>query len=611
MGAALAAVLGVAALGPVHAAPGESVEPVGLVGSRAAVLELRFTPTDFAQVAIWLERANGEFLTTVLLTDAVARRGVGNRPGASQMNSGFHWPYGRREGVLPVWATRRAAAPGARQFQRVIFQDRRTEGLASRTSNDFSRDDYFCLSFDRTRSSQDALDAVSCASLFSSDKGRFLTAGDVAAAYAEPYEDVATREGRMRALSLHSLYPPRRDVKACGQQSTEQACYDHEDVARYDEHTREVMPEIDMVSSATLQGGVPREVVYSVPSAWEPGAYRACLEINVEGDYNATFHPDAFPTPKTPSAMWDSWATGYGYPYRGQPSVVYCVDFRMPGSSMEYFESDTPAGSSGGWDYAAADYGTLDDASMLDDDPAKHPGSGADRLLGSANGARFVVTVKPPLSCARDVAPGSVTDLTAGTYHDALHAHQWAELQFRAAEDDRGVQRYDVRISTEPIVDEESFMRAEPARDASLEADELLVPTGMPDGSMIELELGGMVEATHYYVGVRAIDECAGAGPIEVTEITTEKRVFATVTPCFVATAAWGTPLAREIGALRRLRDRYLLTHVPGRMLVEAYYAVGPAFARVIRDQAPQTPLRRLARWLLTPLVRLADSLES
>ena len=74
------------------------------------VIELRFTPTRFAQIAVWLESADGERFATVRLTEAVARRGIGNRPGASQMNSGFHWPYGRREGVLPVWASRRVSA---------------------------------------------------------------------------------------------------------------------------------------------------------------------------------------------------------------------------------------------------------------------------------------------------------------------------------------------------------------------------------------------------------------------------------------------------------------------------------------------------------------------
>src|SRR5262245_49298053 len=134
----------------------------------------RFVPTARAQIAIWLESADGTRFATVRLTEAVALRGIGNRPGASQMNSGYHWPYGRREGVLPIWAHRRAAAPGAETFHRVIFQNRTSEGWASRSSNDFSVDSYYCLSFQRAASSMDALDAVTCPSTFNSDKGRYF-----------------------------------------------------------------------------------------------------------------------------------------------------------------------------------------------------------------------------------------------------------------------------------------------------------------------------------------------------------------------------------------------------------------------------------------------------
>ena len=76
-------------------------------------IELRFTPTKHAQIAVWIEAMDGTFMSTVGLTQAVSVRGIGNRPGADQMNSGYHWPYGRREGVLPIWAHRRAEAPGA------------------------------------------------------------------------------------------------------------------------------------------------------------------------------------------------------------------------------------------------------------------------------------------------------------------------------------------------------------------------------------------------------------------------------------------------------------------------------------------------------------------
>lgn len=584
-------------------ASGVRAAPTEATATRGPILDLRFTPTGFAQIAIWLERDDGEFLKTLLLTDAVARRGIGNRPGASQMNSGFHWPYGRREGVLPIWGTRRANAPDAQPFRRVIFQNRASEGYATRNSEDYSRDDYFCLSFDRMKSTKDALDAVSCASEFNSDKGRFITRADSDKGYTEPWENPDDGAHRLRPLSADSLYPPRQDVTLCD------GCFDHADVAQYRAHAREVMPDLDAVSSATLQGDMPKRLVYELPAEWAPGDYRACVEINVEGDYNATFNPDTIPfaPAESPPQGWDSWATGYGYPYRGQPSVVYCLDFHTTGAKTEHFESDTPTGTSGTWDTDAKTYGTLEPAEDMVDDPVMFPGSGADRLRASGDHARLELTVKPPLTCMEDEAPGDIRDLAADTYPNALHAHQWVQLQFRAAQDDRGVQRYDVRVSTEPIIDEDSFMRADPAKSATLEADELQIPTDMPEGAMIDVDMGGLVPETHYYVAVRAVDECAGSGPISVTEITTPKRVFATVTPCFVATAAWGTPLAHEIGALRRLRDRHLLAHAPGRALVDAYYAVGPGLADAIRERPTW---RATARWLLTPLVRLADSLE-
>src|SRR5262249_21314717 len=156
----------------------------------------------------------------------------------------------------------------------------------------------------------------------SSDKGRFITEADVAANYAEPYQtgDVIV----MRALPLNSLYPPRRDVRSC----TGNSCFDHPDAAQLAAHAREVMPEIDAVTMATPVGGVAQRILYTVPNSWSPGDYRACLEINVEGDYNQAFSDQSFPTPQNPGAgvnWWDSWALTYGYPYRGQPSVVYCT----------------------------------------------------------------------------------------------------------------------------------------------------------------------------------------------------------------------------------------------------------------------------------------------
>ena len=581
-----------------------AAQPAADGETNGGLLEIVFVPTERAQLAIWVQDAGGELLSTVRLTEAVAYRGIGNRPGASQMNSGFRWPYGRREGALPVWARKRAQAPGAEPFRTGVFQDRGSEGFASRTSPDQSGDDYYCLAFDRSRSAQDALDAVACASviLFSSDKGRFITEADVEAGYGEPYRDLVTGEGRPRPLPLHSLYPPRRDVDRCTGD-----CFDHEDVDLFAEHAREVMPEIDAVTMATPVGGLEQRLLHPVPVEWAPGDYRLCVEANVEGDYNATFDDEAYPTPTEPIDRWDFWATTYGYPYRGQPSVVYCVDMVLRDEQERVFETTDALGTAGTWDQESTEYGTLRPMDGMTDDPVEAPGSGADRLHQMDGGERVRVIVHPSFSCADDAPPSAVTELRVERHHQKRNAHQWAELSFEAAGDDRGIFRYDVRVSTEPITDDAGFMAAEPAKEATIEAAELRVPTDAAAGETIHVELGGLVAQTHYHVAVRAMDRCAGLGPIATGEVTTTERVFATVSPCFVATAAWGTPLAAEVGSLRRLRDRHLMVHPAGRQLVGLYHRLGPELAAWAREHEA---LRAAARMALTPVVALARWLD-
>jgi hypothetical protein len=304
---------------------------------------------------------------------------------------------------------------------------------------------------------------------------------------------------------------------------------------------------------------------------------------------------------------WDSWAMTYGYPYRGQPSVVYCTDFRLGDASEQSFSAAEPEGSAGTWNYHDPSYGQLRPMDGMTDDPIGAPGSGADRLQLTEDGYRIKVMVKPPLSCMEDAPPSAVADLGVAAHGDERNAHQWAHLRFRAADDDRGIYRYEVRVSTEPITDEASFMAATPAKQATLEAAELLVPTDAEPGEMIEVDMGGLLQSTHYYVAVRAMDACTGVSPIAMAELTTKTRVFATVTPCFVATAAWGSPLARDVGSLRRMRDRHLMSNGLGRALVSAYYAAGPALAEVIRERAG---LRTIARIALSPAVELARWLD-
>jgi hypothetical protein len=632
------------------------------------LLEFQFTPTKRAQIAIWIEDADGTFMNTVALTSSVALRGVGNRPGALQMNSGFRWPFGRREGILPVWGHRRADAPGAEPFPMVIFQDRISEGFASRTTVDASPDSYFCLSFDQTTTTREALDAITCASVFNSDKGRFATQDDVQNGYAEPFVGASGFE-TMRPLGAGSIYPPRRDVEGLGQ-------FDHPDVERFVQRARGVMPNIDAVTMATPAGDVPRTIQYIAPRDWEDGEYTAWIEINVEGDYNDVYNDQSYPTPL--SDRWDVWAETYGYPYRGQPSILYAVPFTV-GPVVAEFNTSEPAG------YASlhgesGDLFTMD--SSITDNPGNAPGSGADRLRRSESGTRFKVFVLATNICSEpdapdicgqectndaecglgftcgadqtcmglcdaETRPAAISDFVVENHPNSKWSHVVGRIQFTVPQSSRPLRQYKVlttKILVNSVVTEDAHALEITDAGKAIQGDGLHIPVDsecsagvgpeslcapyrsnddgqcengldldgdgdcLDPGDVIVVDTAFDAHETDYELEIAAIDLCQGQSDPVAAGLRTTSIDFTTVPPCFVATAAYGSPLADEIWALRRFRDRYLMTNPAGRAFVDAYYSVGPYAADII---AEHPWMRTTTRVFLIPFVSLARYLTA
>jgi len=72
---------------------------------------------------------------------------------------------------------------------------------------------------------------------------------------------------------------------------------------------------------------------------------------------------------------------------------------------------------------------------------------------------------------------------------------------------------------------------------------------------------------------------------------------------CFIATAAYGTPMAEEIQVLRQFRDRYLLTNPMGKAFVDLYYSTSPPIAEFIDEHPDLKPIVRIG---LVPIVAVS-----
>jgi hypothetical protein len=122
-------------------------------------------------------------------------------------------------------------------------------------------------------------------------------------------------------------------------------------------------------------------------------------------------------------------------------------------------------------------------------------------------------------------------------------------------------------------------------------------------GNATSCAISGLQAGANYYLAVTAYDESrneSGFSNEIVYAASGSSTESSSGSRCFIATAAFGSPMAPEVALLRAFRDSWLLTNSPGRIFVEFYYWISPPIADFIsRDES----LKRITRMALMPMI--------
>jgi len=118
-------------------------------------------------------------------------------------------------------------------------------------------------------------------------------------------------------------------------------------------------------------------------------------------------------------------------------------------------------------------------------------------------------------------------------------------------------------------------------------------------------QLWGCLTASAIDMGTSGKDNIYGHGRLSVNScsVITTSGGGGGGGGCFIASAAYGSPMAPQVNVLREMRDRFLLTNSLGKALVNFYYAHSPGAADFISRHAG---LRAMVRVGLMPLVGLS-----
>jgi hypothetical protein len=511
------------------------------------------------QIAVWVERAGdasvvGRFVDTLMVTNATAIFGIGNRPGDWNVRSGPRFPYGRRPMALPVWAHARG-----KTYPLVYMQDGE-EAMLGMHETQSSPEPHFC----RPMLPTEIVDAVTCPSgTFRSDKGKL--------------DATAT-----------SFYPPRADLFDSGAicppiiRDMGVSC-DDGDSPQYG-----FLNDVDTVAAATPLFGVETRRTWTLPSTLPAGPYALLVEVGKEYDPNDAHHLANAPAVDVPE-----YGAGGNL---GQPSVLFRVPFTIGGAGSGWAAVAT---SLDGYGDATGAMGTIfpPDGSI-----SAAPGSGEGRLVmtsGPGGMGRVHVTFSAcePYDCAShgppDPVPVEALPAGATATTATIRVHQ-------VGDGNLPVLGYEARLARAETLGANGITARDFARWTPLPG----VGPATPD-TTTDVELDGLFPETAYAVGVVAHGRC-GDSPVSFTRVRTKPLKYVQLRGCFIATAAFGSALASEVDALRGVRDRAVAASGVARAAAALYERAGPAAARALAETDVG---RALARRPLRPLAAAAEAI--
>jgi hypothetical protein len=574
------------------------------------VVEVRFQPgAQDLQMVVWIEDASGNYVDTPYITRSVGTFGLANRAGAPLLKTNYHWIYGARDMVFPVWAHRRN-----HHYPKVVmggccgndvssvcpancaYANSSCSGDCDNTTIAYhslvsTSEPFYCQpqASPLDTSNPVPIDVMSCASRGTFSKG----------AYANP--------------PAFSLYPPRADLTSMNPK------IDSQDVLDYANQN-----DLVAVSAATPLPGA----LVSPPVFWQPinqpaGDYVAWIEVSQEYDWtpghnpeyctkycnNCPGYPTTCPQPDhlnqvDPHGEWDF----EGHQFLGQPAILYKVPFHYDGFGSS--EVATQFAGYATWDNSDGNLHAPDGSIVTNVN-----GSGAGRIIDVNDGVdvyRMKVVVGVCDGGVLPIIDGGIPDMRGGMETDAGTIavpncpvpNPVTNLQLTPGDKKIDLTFDQAANGPTPAYFAVHYREGNtPIAGAVFEQQNAgpSVNPGAP-GAPLAGTVDQLMSATSYGVAVRAVTACGSKSAVVSKVAQVPLHQFATLHGCFIATAAFGSPMMAQVAALRKFRDTRMVTNSIGQLATAIYYSFSPPFARVI---ASDENLRALARRALSPIVAI------